>query len=228
MKTHEIINNHEGLIFFYPFSGTHFEIIKPLNDAISGLNKKILYVYCSIGGTQEEFDNWRINNPLARGLYEEVHFTENKLGLKRIKIETFERLTDVEFDARHYSFENCELVYVKVEAFNFIEYLEHNMIDIVKMNLIFSFAGGFDDVLKALILKFHPIKAIEDNENSPKMIVVNNHYVDELKELFKHSTFYQYSLEIKENEDDNQHEIYTIFFEDKGYYLAANILRRFL
>lgn len=228
MKTHEIINNHDGLVFFYPFSGTHFEIIKPLNDAVSGLNKKILYVYCSIGGTQEEFDNWSNNNPLARGNYEEVHFTENKLGLKKIKIEKSEKLTDEEIDARYYSFENCELVYVKGEAFKFIEYLSNNEIDTLKLNLILSFALGFDDVLKALILKFHPISIIENVENKSKMLIVNNLYLNEVIELFSQTTSYQSSLDIEEKLEENQIRKFTIFFNDMGEFMNVRISRSFI
>lgn len=228
MKVHQLIKNHDGLVFFYPFSGTHFEIINPLNDAITGLNRKVLFVYCSIGGSQEEFDNWSINNPLALGLYEDVNYIENKLGLKKIKIESFQKLTDEEFDSNYYSFDNCELIFIKGEVFKFIDYLQEQDVELVKMNLILSYAQGFGDVLKALILKFHPIRTNEDDEKKTKILVVNNHYLDDIKELFSQSTCYQSSFEIEERLEDNRNENYTILFEYEGYYLVAKVFRGFI
>jgi hypothetical protein len=226
MKVHELIKNHDGLVFFYPFSGIHFDIINPLKSAITGLNRKVLFVYCSIGGSQEEFDNWSINNPLALGRYEDVNYTENKLGLKKIKIESCQKLTDEEFEANYYSFDNCELIFIKGEAFKFIDYLRELDVDLVKMNLILSYAYGFGDVLKALILKFHPIRTNEDDEKKTKILVINNHYLDDIKELYSQTTCYQYSFEIEERAEDNRNENYTVFFEDKGEYFQANIFRR--
>jgi lauroyl/myristoyl acyltransferase len=57
MKTHELIKNHKGLIFFYPFSGTDFKIITELKKIATVFNKKALFVYCSFGGK-----NLRIRN----------------------------------------------------------------------------------------------------------------------------------------------------------------------
>ncbi|MBM3185975.1 MAG: hypothetical protein FJZ67_06710 [Bacteroidetes bacterium] len=212
MKTYEIINNHEGTIFFYPFCGTHFEIIKPLNDAISGLNKKILYVYCSIGGTQDEFENWGINNPLARGLHTDVNFIENKLGLKNFEIESYQKLTDFNVDASYYTFYNAELIFIKGEAFEFTDYLQNEGIDLLKMNLILSFALGFDDVLKSLILKFHLPNS--NNRYVPKMIVINNHYLNNVKELFLKTNSYQIQTEFEEKVGRNHSEKYSILFEE--------------
>jgi hypothetical protein len=228
MNSYELIYKHEGLVVFYPFSGTHFEIINPLKDAFSVLEINVLFIYCSMGGSQDEFDNWSINNPLARGLYEDVNFTENKLGLKKIKIETFEKLTDEEFDAEYYTFDNCELIFVKGEAFKFIVYLENKKIDLLKLNLILSYAKGFDQVLKELILKFHPIKTHEEDQNILKILTINNHYLEDLKELFSKTTSYQSSFEIKESGEDNRVETYTVFFENKEDFRLWNIFNRFL
>jgi hypothetical protein len=218
MNSYELIYKHEGLVVFYPFSGTHFEIINPLKDAVSGLEKKVLFIYCSFGGSQDEFDTWSINNPFARGLYEDVNFTQNKLGLKKIKIETYEKLTDEEFDAEFYSFDNCELLFVKGEVFKFIEYLDNKKIDLLKLNLILSYAKGFDQVLKELILKFHPIKTNEEEQNKLKILTINNHYLEDVNELFSKTTSYQSSFEIIENGEDNRQETYTVFFEDDGHH----------
>ena len=96
------------------------------------------------------------------------------------------------------------------------------------MNLILSYAQGFGDVLKALILKFHPIRTNEDDEKKTKILVVNNHYLDDIKELFSQSTCYQSSFEIEERLEDNRNENYTILFEYEGYYLVAKVFRGFI
>lgn len=220
MKINEILKNHDGTIFFYPFSGSHFEIIEKLNTYFSN---KPLYIYCSFGGIQEEFDNWRIDNPHARGLYTDVNFIENKLGLKNFEIKSFQKLADSFFDASYYTSCNAELIFVKGEVFEFIDYLLKEEIDLLKINLILSYAQGLDEVLKSLIFKFHLPNSKE--RYVPKMIVLNNQYLNDVKELFMGTNSYQIQTEFEEIVSRNHSEKYTILFEEQIDDATLKILR---
>lgn len=220
MKINEIIKNHDGTIFFYPFSGSHFEILEKINTFFSN---KPLFIYCSFGGIQEEFDNWRIDNPHARGLHTDVDFIENKLGLKNFEIVSFQKLADANVDASYYTSYNAELIFVKGEAFEFIDYILNEGIDLLKMNLILSYAQGFDEVLKSLIFKFHLPNSKE--RYVPKMIVINNQYLNDVKELFLETNSYQIQTEFEETVSRNHSEKYTILFEEEIDYAALKILR---
>lgn len=214
MKTHELIKNHEGIIFFYPFSGTDFKIITELRNLAPVFNKKALFVYCSFGGSQEEYENFAIENrDKARGLHTDANNIENKLGLKGIKVSSFQKLTDVNFDASYYTFDDAELVFVSGEAFHFMDCLQTEGIDLFKLNLILSYAGGFDEELKKLILKFSQPTGKEVGEYGPKMITINNHYLTDVEELFSDSELYKWRREF---EVKTTHiEKYTILFEKK-------------
>ncbi len=214
MKTHELIKNHEGIIFFYPFSGTDFNIITELRNLATVFNKKALFVYCSFGGSQEEYENFTIENrDKARGLHTDANNIENKLRLKGIKVSSFQKLTDVNFDASYYTFDDVELVFVSGEAFHFMECLQTEGIDLFKLNLILSYAGGFDEELKKLILKFSQPSCKEVCEYGPKMITINNHYLTDVEELFSDSELYKWRREF---EVKTTHiEKYTILFEKK-------------
>ena len=214
MKTHELIKNHEGIIFFYPFSGTDFNIITELRNLATVFNKKALFVYCSFGGSQEEYENFTIENrDKARGLHTDANNIENKLRLKGIKVSSFQKLTDVNFDASYYTFDDVELVFVSGEAFHFMECLQTEGIDLFKLNLILSYAGGFDKELKKLILKFSQPSCKEVCEYGPKMITINNHYLTDAEELFSDSELYKWRREF---EVKTTHiEKYTILFEKK-------------
>lgn len=220
MKINEILNNHDGPIFFYPFSGTHFEIIEKLNTYFSN---KPLYIYCSFGGIQEVFDNWRIDNPHARGLYTDVNFIENKLGLKNFEIKSFQKLADSFVDASYYTSCNAELIFVKGEVFEFIDNLLKEEIDLLKINLILSYAQGLDEVLKSLIFKFHIPNSKE--RYVPKMIVLNNQYLNDVKELFIETNSYQIHTEFEEIVSRNHSEKYTILFEEQIDDAMLKILR---
>ena len=214
MKTHELIKSHEGIIFFYPFSGTDFNIITELRNLATVFNKKALFVYCSFGGSQEEYENFTIENrDKARGLHTDANNIENKLRLKGIKVSSFQKLTDVNFDASYYTFDDVELVFVSGEAFHFMECLQTEGIDLFKLNLILSYAGGFDKELKKLILKFSQPSCKEVCEYGPKMITINNHYLTDVEELFSDSELYKWRREF---EVKTTHiEKYTILFEKK-------------
>ena len=214
MTSYEIINNHEGIIFFYPFSGTDFNIITELRNLATVFNKKALFVYCSFGGSQEEYENFTIENrDKARGLHTDANNIENKLRLKGIKVSSFQKLTDVNFDASYYTFDDVELVFVSGEAFHFMECLQTEGIDLFKLNLILSYAGGFDKELKKLILKFSQPSCKEVCEYGPKMITINNHYLTDVEELFSDSELYKWRREF---EVKTTHiEKYTILFEKK-------------
>lgn len=232
MKSHELIKNHEGIIFFYPFSGTHFEIIKELNNLAKAYSKKALFVFCSYGGNFEEFERFASDNQsITRGLYTDVHFIENKLGLKSIEISSAEKLTDTTFDAAYYTFDDTELIFVKGEAFSYIDHLLKEGIDIYKLNLILSLAHGFDEVLKNLILKFTQPSAHEKIEFEPKMITINNHYLEDVEELFSGSEYYQWrkEFEVKQLGVINTYsDFFTILFEKNEDYLIQNVLSRFI
>ena len=224
MKTHELIKNHEGIIFFYPFSGTDFKIIAELRNLATVFDKKVLFIYCSFGGSQEEYENFAIENrDKARGLHTDANNIENKLGLKGIKVSSFQKLTDVNFDASYYTFDDAELVFVSGEAFHFIDSLQTEGIDLFNLNLILSLAGGFDEELKKLILKFSQPTGKEVGEYGPKMITINNHYLTDVEELFSDSELYKWRREF---EVKTTHiEKYTILFEKKEFYLLQSVLR---
>ncbi len=227
MKSHEIIKKHDGLVLFYPFSGIHFDIMHHLKHSISGLDLKFLFVYCSIGVTKDEYDHWSKNNPLARGHFEDVTFIENKLGLKKIEINSFQKLSDDQFDAEYYTFDTCELIFVKSEVFQYIDYLLKEEVKLPDMNLILSYAQGFDNVLITLIQKFHPIRTEDQKYNHVKIIVVNNHYLEDVCELYAQTNSYQSRIEIEEKVDDRNIQKYSVLFEHQGYYSKANIFGRF-
>ena len=224
MKTHELIKNHEGIIFFYPFSGTDFKIIAELRNLATVFDKKVLFIYCSFGGSQEEYENFAIENrDKVRGLHTDANNIENKLGLKGIEVSSFQKLIDVNFDASYYAFDDAELVFVSGEAFHFIDSLQTEGIDLFNLNLILSLAGGFDEELKKLILKFSQPKGNEVGEYGPKMITINNHYLTDVEELFSDSELYKWRREF---EVKTTHiEKYTILFEKKEFYLLQSVLR---
>ena len=214
MKTHELIKNHEGIIFFYPFSGTDFKIIAELRNLATVFDKKVLFIYCSFGGSQEEYENFAIENrDKVRGLHTDANNIENKLGLKGIEVSSFQKLIDVNFDASYYAFDDAELVFVSGEAFHFIDSLQTEGIDLFNLNLILSYAGGFDKELKKLILKFSQPSCKEVCEYGPKMITINNHYLTDVEELFSDSELYKWRREF---EVKTTHiEKYTILLEKK-------------
>ena len=223
MKTHELIKNHKGLIFFYPFSGTDFKIITELKNLATVFNKKALFVYCSFGGSQQEFENFENENfGKARGLHTDASNIENKLGLQGIEISSFQKLKDVNFDASYYSFDDVELIFVRGEAFHFIECLQTEGIDLFNLNLILSYARGFDEELKKLILKFSKPTCNEVDEYDPKMITINNHYLTNVEELFADSELYKWRIEFEVKEYD---EFYTILFEKRDLYSLQRVLR---
>jgi len=78
--------------------------------------------------------------------------------------------------------------------------------------LILSYAQGFDDVLQSLIFKFHLPNSKE--RYVPKMIVINNHYLNDIKELFIETNSYQIQKELEETVSRNHSENYTILFEE--------------
>ena len=229
MKSHELIKNHEGIIFFYPFSGSHFEIIKELKNLATVFNEKALFVYCSFGGYQEEYENFTNDNQsIARGLFTDVDNIENKLGLKSIEISSSQKLTDTNFDASYYTFDDTELIFVKGEAFHYIDNLLNEGIDIYKLNLILSYAEGLDEKLKKLILKFSQPTCKEIVEDYPKMITINNHYLTDMEELFSDSELYKWrkEFEVKQLGVINAYsEFYTILFEKKEFYSLQRVLR---
>ena len=113
--------------------------------------------------------------------------------------------------------------------FKFIDCLQEQGVDLFKMNLIIDFTSGLKNILNTLIPKFHPLRANEEDDSLTKILVVNNDYLDEVRELFSQTTCYQFSFEIEEKESDeklSRNEKYTIFFEEKGFYLVANVSRR--
>jgi len=223
MTSYEIINNHEGIIFFYPFSGTDFNIITELRNLATVFNKKVLFIYCSFGGSQEEYENFTIENrDKARGLHTDANNIANKLGLKGIEVSSFQKLIDVNFDASYYTFDDAELVFVSGEAFHFIDCLQTEGIDLCKWNLILSYAGGFDEELKKLILKFSQPTCKELGEYDPKMITINNHYLTDVEELFSDSELYKWPIEF---EVKTTHiEKYIILFEKKEFHSLHRVL----
>ena len=174
----------------------------------------MLFIYCSFGGSQEEYENFAIENrDKVRGLHTDANNIENKLGLKGIEVSSFQKLIDVNFDASYYAFDDAELVFVSGEAFHFIDSLQTEGIDLFNLNLILSLAGGFDEELKKLILKFSQPTGKEVGEYGPKMITINNHYLTDVEELFSDSELYKWRREF---EVKTTHiEKYTILFEKK-------------
>jgi hypothetical protein len=209
MDIRDVIEGNKTDIYFYPFSGSHFEII----EAITGQsNQPSLFIFCSFGGTQEEYDHWSINNPNACGLHSDVSHIENKLGLSKLVITEAIKLEDSEFDATLYHFDNSnpktKLIFVKGEVFKFVEYLENKQINLLRLNLIISFVGGFGDSLKALVKKFYNATDAEDFPY--KYLITQNGYSDEIKALF---------------EDANSYNIEQSFFDSRGenyFFLFSN------
>jgi hypothetical protein len=232
MKSHELIKNHEGIIFFYPFSGTDFEIIKELNNLAKAYSKKALFIYCSFGGNFEEFERFASDNPtITRGLYTDVNYIENKLGLKGIEIASSQKLIDTTFDASYYTFDDTELIFVKGEAFHYIDHLLNEGIDLYKLNLVLSYAEGFNEKLKNLMLTFSPLECKEADEYHPKMITINNHYLTDVEESFSDSELYKWRKEFEVKQlgvATDYKEFYSILFEKEEDYLIQNVLSRFI
>jgi hypothetical protein len=218
MKTHELIKNHEGLIFFYPFSGTHFKITEELKNLAKHFNQKCLFVYCSFGGNIDDYEQMENKNkPIVRGLYTDVHFIENKLGLDKIEISSSQKLSDENFDARFFTFGDTGLIFVKSEAFYFMDHLTNKGIEMNSMNLILSYAQGFDEVLKNLTLQFIHPQAIEGNVHEPKTIILNKHYLKDVEELLSNLEGYKWKKVFQET---NSNEEYSILFEKGENYLS--------
>jgi hypothetical protein len=216
MNLQEIINRHEGDIFFYPFSGSHFEIIKNINHSIIGENKifednntRALFIYCSFGGSEAEYDQWSIGNPKACGLHDGVNFIENKLGLQKFKIINSSKLTDDNVDGTFYEFaDKTKIIFIKGEVFSFVEKLQFDNYSLNSFNLIISMVGGFNSELGNLVRKFHT----NNNETEKiKVLITENGYLNDIQELFNESGFFK----IKKSFTDERGIDYTILCIDE-------------
>jgi hypothetical protein len=99
------------------------------------------------------------------------------------------------------------------------------------LNLVLSYAEGFNEKLKNLMLTFSPLECKEADEYQPKMITINNHYLTEVEELFSDSELYKWRKEIEVKQlgvVTDYTEFYSILFEKEEDYLIQNVLSRFI
>jgi hypothetical protein len=149
MKLTEIIQQQSRIIF-YPFSGIDFAFIKQSQEQI--IHRGSLYLFCTIA-TREEHDN--LEEQQQCGLFDEVVFEENKMGLAGLKLDEKLKL-EAPFDSTYYRLTNdTQLIIIKANVFSFIEYLIKETLSLSKFNLVLKGGGTLTPVLKILDI-IHP------------------------------------------------------------------------
>jgi hypothetical protein len=182
----DVINAHTGKIFFYPFSGSDFGIVKA-NFICDILNKTELYVFCTIQNEEEYFklEYWKQCGNLDRLVLN----TENAIGLAGL-VTTAPPITleDTAFESSYHVAGSRKFIFVKGEVFQFVEYLQGLNIEILRFNIILKFGGAFDHLIPLLDL-FHG--QIDTPLNAFKYIVVHSRaYLMNILKHYKEKNIY--------------------------------------
>ena len=144
-------------VLFYPFSGSDFEIINHLK--LHKYPTKVLYLFCSIA-TLDEHDKLQAEEQC--GLFDNVEFLENKMGLKGFALNEKSKL-DSPFDSYFYKLENdAELIFVKANVFSLLEYLNTEKHTLSNFNLLIK-GGGRDTPIFKIFDFIHPNFVLTDN-----------------------------------------------------------------
>jgi hypothetical protein len=184
----DVINAHTGKIFFYPFSGSDFDIVKA-NFVCDILSKTELYVFCTIQNEEELFklEYWKQCGNLGRLVLN----TENAIGLAGL-VTTASPITleDTAFESSYHVAGSRKFIFVKGEVFQFVEYLQGLNIEILRFNIILKNAGGAFDHLIPLLDLFHG--QMDTPLNIFKYIVVHSRgYLIEILKHYKEKNIYQ-------------------------------------
>lgn len=148
MKLFEIILTPLQRVIFYPFSGADFEFIKSVPDNLETHNTT--YIFCSVA-TNEDFQI--LDNQTA--LFNSIDFMENAMGLAGLSVSEKYEL-DEKFNATFYKFKSGEkLVFVKENAFEFIEQLIDLNIPLWLFNLVLKGCGSFEQQVIPIIEKIY-------------------------------------------------------------------------
>ena len=192
MNIKEIITNHEGSIVFYPFSGFDFKIIDTINDS---LPENHLFIYCSVGGTREEYQVLE-SNKRASGWFLEVEHIENKMGLQEKEITFSVKLKENEkFNTTFFTLsDKTKLIFVKGEVFDFVHYLSSQGIDLLKLSIIIKGVGPWKDELTQLVKSIYCNNV--ETDNTLKFLLTENVYLNNIEEVFSQTEFYKSSQKI--------------------------------
>lgn len=142
MSLMEIVNNHEGSIFFYPFSGLDFDMMN--NIERNELVRKnswghYLYIYCSVP-TQQDWEN--LPEDQLNGWFLSVDFIENRLGLAGKNIA---EVVAVENNISLYRLEDGNvIIFVRDSVSAFLNTLSQPLNQDKSINIIFSSCSNLE------------------------------------------------------------------------------------
>jgi hypothetical protein len=177
MKLTKFIQQQNSIIF-YPFSGTDFTFIKESQKESQEKNilRGALYLFCTIA-TREEHDN--LAEQQQCGLFDEVVFEENKMGLAGLKLNEKLKL-EAPFDSTYYRFTNeVQLIIVKTNVFSLIEYFKKQAVSFSNFNLVVKGGGTEMPVLKILDI-IHP----KNDLTKFKFIITDSYWKSRVKKHF--------------------------------------------
>ena len=152
----EVVNNHQGSIFFYPFSGLDFKL---MNDIViseyirNNFNPPYLFIYCSIS-SERDWNN--LPDDQQNGKFISVNFVQNKLEESGRNIIKTVRLDPQNANINLYQLnDGVSIVFVKDNVYTFLNNLEERLNQNKSINVIFYFCGDITkDGIQNLISQF--------------------------------------------------------------------------
>jgi hypothetical protein len=143
MPLMDIIQNHKGSVFFYPFSGLDFDMMNNIerNELVrkGSLYEPFLFVYCSIP-TQQDWEN--LLEDQQNGWFMPVNFIENRLGLAGKEIT---EVVAVENNINLYRLtDGNAIIFVHDNVYTFLNTLPQPLNQDKSINIIFSSCSNLE------------------------------------------------------------------------------------
>jgi hypothetical protein len=192
MPIMDIVNNHKGSVFFYPFSGLDFNMMNNIekNESIrEGSISDYLYIYCSVH-TQQDWNN--LTEDQQNGWFIPLDFIENELGLAGKKIT---EVIALENNMNWYKFsDNTSLIFIHDSISSFLNTLTEPLNQNKIINLIFSSCGneknpGIQHLIQQFIINAGDVLSSETPKASWFVIThyqnLINYFPDGLYEIVK-------------------------------------------
>ncbi len=153
MPLMDIVQNHKGSVFFYPFSGLDFNMMNNIekNESIrEGSINDYLYIYCAVPA-QQDWEN--LPEDQQNGWFMPVDFIENELGLAG---KTITEVIALENNMNWYKFsDGNSLIFVRDSVSSFLDTLTEPLNQNKSINIIFSSCGNEENAgIQHLIQQF--------------------------------------------------------------------------